>query len=290
MIVDAFYRLVEEAAGQGWLPGPFAHRFMLRALLAGLLLAPLLGALSPVVMVHRLAFFSSALGNAALTGVALGIALGEPASAPWAGMFGFSLLAALAMTWVRHHSGLPADTVVGVFLALTLGLGVCLLALATRRFDIHQVEGAMFGNILILGDGDLVLALGVAVLAWGWLVARGNRVLVAGIDPALARARGIDPRRLDYQLMAVLAVVLVASLHLVGFLLVEGLVLVPAAAARNLTTTHRGQVAASVAIALLATEGGILLSYLLPVPSGAAITLLLAALFFLTLLPSRRSP
>src|SRR5438874_5299798 len=98
----------------------FEYPFISRGLLAVLLLAPLLGGMSHLVVARRLAFFSSALGQAALTGLSIGIVLGEPLDAPYAGIIGFSLLAALAMVFVKRRTSLPPDSLIGGFLALPL--------------------------------------------------------------------------------------------------------------------------------------------------------------------------
>ena len=89
--------------------------------------------------------------------------LGEPLNAAYGGIFGFCFLSALAMVYVKRHAALPPDTLVGVFLAMTLGLGICLLVAVTKRFNIHQVEAVMFGSLLTVTDADLALLLGVGV-------------------------------------------------------------------------------------------------------------------------------
>ena len=118
----------------------------------------MLGGLSHLVVTRRMAFFSAALGQAALTGVAIGLLLGEPLNAPYGGMFGFCLLATLAMVFVKRHATLPPDTLIGVFHALTLGLGLCLLVRVTRQFNVHQVESVLFGSLLTVTDADLAAA------------------------------------------------------------------------------------------------------------------------------------
>ena len=124
------------------------------------LLAPLLGGISHLVVARRLSFFSAALGQAALTGLTIGMLLGEPLNAAYGGIFGFCLLSALAMVYVKRHAALPPDTLVGVFLSLTLGLGICLLVAVTKRFNIHQIEAVMFGSLLTVTDLDLALLAG----------------------------------------------------------------------------------------------------------------------------------
>ena len=158
---DRFYAWIGGLAQRGLLPSDFQYPFLVRGFLCVLVLAPILGGVSHLVVTRRMAFFSAALGQAAITGVALGLLLGEPLNAPYGGMFGFCLLSTLAMVYVKRHATLPPDTLIGVFHALTLGLGLCLLVALTRQFNVHQVESVLFGSLLTVTDGDLALLLAV---------------------------------------------------------------------------------------------------------------------------------
>ncbi len=120
--MSAFYEWLAALARAGKLPSIFEYPFFARGLIAVLLMAPLLGGLSHVVVARRLAFLSTALGQAALTGLTIGIVLGEPLNAPYGGIFGFCSLAALAMVYIKRHSALPNDTLIGVFLSFLLAV------------------------------------------------------------------------------------------------------------------------------------------------------------------------
>jgi zinc transport system permease protein len=281
--MEQLYAFLARQAAAGHLPEAFGYAFVVRGLLAVLVLAPLLGGLSHLVVARRLAFFSSALGQAALTGLTLGVVLGEPLIAPYGGIFGFCLLSALAMVYVRRRSALPPDTLVGVFLSLTLGLGICLLVAVTKRFNIHQIEAVMFGSLLTVTDGDLLLLalLGALVLALTAILY--NRFALDSLDPALARAAGLPTDLLEYLFVVLLTAAIVVSLKIIGALLVEALVVVPAAAARNLARTTRSMLVGSVLAALLAGEGGMLASAKFAVPSGGAVVLGLGVVFLITL-------
>ena len=148
----------------------------------------MLGGLSHLVVTRRMAFFSAALGQAAITGVCVGLLLGEPLNAPYGGMFGFCLLSTLAMVCTSSAmSTLPPDTLIGVFHALTLGLGLCLLVAVTRQFNVHQVESVLFGSLLTVTDTDLVLLVGGAV--------SDRAAVVPPLQPAAARQPQSAARR-----------------------------------------------------------------------------------------------
>jgi zinc transport system permease protein len=281
--MTSFYNWIGGLAQQGVLPSDFQYPFLVRGVLCVLVLAPILGGVSHLVVTRRMAFFSAALGQAAITGVALGLLLGEPLNAPYGGMFGFCLLSTLAMVYVKRHATLPPDTLIGVFHALTLGLGLCLLVALTRQFNVHQVESVLFGSLLTVTDADLLLLTAVGIVVIVLLVRNYNSLLLDSLSPPLARVSGADPAYLEYFFALLLTLSIVVSLKIIGALLVEALVVVPAAAARNVARGTRAYLVWSVAIAFLAGAGGLGVSTRFLVPTGGAVVLAVTALFFLTL-------
>ncbi len=265
------------------LPASFRYPFVARGVVAILFLAPLLGGLSHLVVARRLAFASTTLGQAALTGLTIGVAVGQPLDQTYSAILGFCLAVALVMVFVKRHAALPPDTVIGVFLAFTLGLGICLLVAATRNFNIHQIESIMFGSVLTLTDRDLLLLLVLGAVVAALLAWRYNQLLADSLSPPIAGAGGAPTVALEYAFVVLLTVAITVALKVIGALLVEAMVVVPAAAARNLARSTRGYVAWSIAIAAFAGLLGLVISTLWRVPSGGAIVLALSACFFLTL-------
>jgi zinc transport system permease protein len=281
--VTALYDWLAAQSAAGRIPAMFSYAFAVRGMLAVLLLAPLLGGMSHLVVARRLALFSAALGQAALTGLALGLALGEPLAAPTGGILGFCLASAVLMVFVRRHGPLTSDTLIGVFLSMTLGLGICLLVAVTKRFNIHQIEAVMFGSILTVTDSDL-LALLVVGAAVGALVLRHyNHFVLDGLNSALGRLAGADAAKLEYGFAVLLTIAIVVSLKVTGALLVEALLVIPAAAGRNLARSLRSYLVWSALVAVVAGEAGIAVSTRWEVPSGGAVVLALSALFVITL-------
>lgn len=281
--MTGFYESLAAMAERGTLPQVFQYAFFVRGLLSVLLLAPLLGGLSHVVVARRLSFFSAALGQAALTGLTIGLLLGEPLNGAYGGIFGFCALSALAMVYVKRHAALPTDTLVGVFLSMTLGLGICLLVAVTKRFNIHQVEAVMFGSLLTVTDFDLLLLLLIGIAAVAVLVWIYNGLLLDSLDPAVAHASGVKSTLIEYVFVLLLTAAIVVSLKVIGALLIEAMVVVPAAAARNLARTTRSYLFFSILAALIAGVGGLFVSSRFLVPSGGAVVLAMSAMFFLTL-------
>jgi zinc transport system permease protein len=259
------------------------YPFVARGIVAILLLAPLLGGLSHLVVARRLAFFSTTLGQAALTGLVIGVAVGQPLDDTYASILGFCLLVAIVMVYVRRQATLPPDTVIGVFMAFTLGLGICLLVAATRRFNIHQIEAVMFGSVLTLTDHDLVLVLVLGALLGCATALAYNAILADSLSPPIARARRVPTTAIDYGFVVIVTIAITVSLKVIGALLVEAMVVVPAAAARNLARSTRGYLIWSMVIALVAGLGGLVISTVWRVPTGGAIVLALSICFFITL-------
>lgn len=158
--MDWLRQLAISGVEAGWLSDSFMYAFMVNALVAALLLGPLLGGLGTLVIAKRLAFFSEAVGHAALTGIAIGVLLGEPPENPIIGLFSFCMIFALLLHFVRNRTNVPYDTLVGVFLALALAVGAALLMYVARKINIHMLENVLFGSILTVTDQDLAILAG----------------------------------------------------------------------------------------------------------------------------------
>lgn len=282
--MEPIYTLFKGWAAAGYLPSIFEHAFMIRGLLAALIIGPLLGAVGTVVVTKKLSFFTQTIGNAAMSGVAIGLLLGEPADGTYAGLYGFCLIVALLMTFFRNRTRLANDTIIGVALAQTLGLGIILMIVVTSQFNIHQVEGILFGSLITLNDNDLI-ALAVTALVAGLVFACNfNKFMLASFNRTLAKARGLSPVWLEYVFVVLMTVVVVSSLKLIGSLLVLVLIVVPAAGAQLLASNLRRFVWLSVLFSTISTVLGLVLSGILPVPSGAVIALVSSSLFYAALL------
>ena len=286
MSYEAFRLLVQGWASAGYLPEVLAYGFVVNALLAGLLIGPVLGGLGTLVVVKRFAFFSEAVGHAALTGVAIGILLGEPYTGPYGSLFGYCLLFGILLNFLRNRTGLSPDTLIGVFLSVSLALGASLLLMLAGKINVHILENVLFGSVLTVSGQDLVVLGIVAVLVLALAVPLYNRIMLASFNPQLAAVRGVAVKTLDYLFVVLVTLVTVASVKVIGAILVGALLVIPAAAARLVSQSLKGFFFLSVLIATLSTLLGILLPIVfdLPVPSGAAIILVAGICFALAAL------
>ncbi|MEG1039177.1 MAG: metal ABC transporter permease [Pseudomonas sp.] len=278
--------LIQGWASAGYLPEALAYGFVVNALLAGLMIGPVLGGLGTLVVVKRFAFFSEAVGHAALTGVAIGILLGEPYTGPYGSLFGYCLLFGILLNFLRNRTGLSPDTLIGVFLSVSLALGASLLLMLAGKINVHILENVLFGSVLTVSGQDLLVLGIVGTLVLALALPLYNRIMLASFNPQLAAVRGVAVKSLDYLFVVLVTLVTVAAVKVIGAILVGALLVIPAAAARLISQSLKGFFWASVLIATLSTLVGILLPIVfdLPVPSGAAIILVAGCCFALAAL------
>ena len=249
--------------------------FMKNALLAILLMAPLFGILSTMVVTGRMSFFSDALGHSAFTGIAIGCICGIAAPI-WAAVL-FAILFSLLFSFVRSRSGQAADTLIGVFSSAAVALGIFVATLGGGSFT--KYNQYLIGDILSITPGEIgVLALVLVAVAVLWVLF-SNRLALTVVHPQLASSRGI-PTALSNTLFSVaIAVVVTLTISSVGLLILNSLLVLPGASARNVARNMRQYHVFSIVFALLAGITGLVASYYLGSSTGAAISLALALIF-----------
>ena len=252
--------------------------FMRNALLALLLMAPLFGLLSTMIVTGRMSFFSDALGHSAFTGIALGCIFGM--TMPIYAAVIFSVLFALLFSFVRSRSNQAADTLIGVFSSSAVALGIFVATLGGGSFT--KYNKYLIGDILSVIPAEIgLLALVLLIVLIFWVLSV-NRLTLTAIHPQLASSRGI-PVGLSQTLFTVaIAVVVTLTISSVGLLILNSLLVLPGAAARNVAKNLKQYHGFSVLFALLAGLGGLAVSYYSGCSAGAAISLLLALIFAVT--------
>jgi ABC-type Mn2+/Zn2+ transport system permease subunit len=231
-----------------------------------------------------MAFIGVGISHSAFGGVALGFLLGvDPL---WTGI-GFAVLVALAIEWAQSRGHLEEDAAIGILFAASMAAGVVFLHLS-RTYNV-DVFGFLFGNILAIGERQVIQILAVALAVLAVLAAFFKELVFLSFDEEMAWVSGVPVKALRYVFLIVMALVIIISIYLVGIILVSALLVIPGAVARNLTRHIKGMVAVSMGAAASAAVGGLLVSSVLDWPSGATIVLLLALGFFVSsLLPGRR--
>ncbi|MBX7103093.1 MAG: metal ABC transporter permease [Gemmataceae bacterium] len=289
-----------------WLQAPFA----IRALVMAILVAIACGSVGGLVVGSRMAFFSDALAHCAFAGVTLGMLLSlagnDPERDQWMVplvMVVFGIIVGVAIAFVRENTSLASDTVIGVFFAFAVGFGGMLLS-TLRRSTFLDPEKFLFGSILFVTETDilvlsLMLVFLAGVLAWSY-----NFIVFSSFSPSLARSRGIKVRLLNFLFIALLALIVNLCLRAVGALLINAMLVVPAATAANLGRSARGMFWWTMLAALSASIGGLWISSTVSIPVGrgdpiqlgpsGTIVVLSVVMFFCSLtmriLRDRRAP
>jgi zinc transport system permease protein len=284
MSAEAFL-LPVYAAMERLLPFPFAEPlFMKRAILAMALVAPAAAAVGVPLVHFRMAFFSDAIGHSAFTGIALGLLLGVH---PLFTTIAFGLFVAYAIIAVKGRTGLSSDTVIGVFFSTIIALGITVIS--ARKGLIRNLQGFLYGDLLSVTDAEVLWMAGLLLGAGIYLYVAFNRILLIGTNEGLARTLGVPVRALEISFALIVALVVTTAIRAVGILLVTAMLVIPAAAARNVA---RGIVPAfwiAVALSMASGLSGIALSYRLDTATGATVVLVAAAGFAVTALVRLRS-
>jgi zinc transport system permease protein len=271
-MLDLWYQLLSA------MPFGFVeHTFMKNALLAVLLAMPLFGVIGTMVVSNRMAFFSDSIGHGAFTGIAIGAIVGV--FKPVLSTILFSVVFAMAITFIKNKSRTSTDTVIGVFSSTAIALG---LVLMSQGKSFNKFSAYLVGDLLSITPFEIgmLCVVFIAVIAV-WLV-YFNKLLIISINPSLAASRGMNTLGVEMVFSAVIAVVVAISIQWVGILIINSMLVLPAAAARNVTTNVRDYHAVSVVLALFAGISGLILSYYYNTITGATIVLIAAMMFFVT--------
>ena len=267
-----------------WLPfewaAPDSMLFMKHALLAILVVTPLFGLLSTMVVESRMAFFSDALGHSAFTGMAIGAICGL--ADPVGGAVVFAIVIAFLFTLVRQKTRMASDTAISVFSSAAVALGIFISTLGGQSFT--KFNSLLIGDILSVSPAEIGLLAIILLLVVVLWATSFNQMMLSSVHQALADSRGIQVVWKNFLFTAAIAAVVTITMSWVGLLVINSLLVLPAAAARNLARNLHQYHLISVLGGLVCGIGGLMVSYYLGASTGASITVLLALWFFLSLL------
>ncbi|WP_069998323.1 metal ABC transporter permease [Cellulosilyticum sp. I15G10I2] len=255
------------------------YTFMKNALLGILLVTPMFGLLGTMVINNKMAFFSDALGHSALTGIALGVmwGIGNPI---WS-MLAFSIFLTIAILKVKNANTASIDTVIGVFSSTAVALGIVILS---YKGGFAKYSYYLIGDLLSITVQDIVLlsiTFLVIILLWTSVF---NKLFLVSLNPSLARSRGISVHVWEHVFALTIAVIVTLSIKWVGTMIISSMLILPAAAARNITYNVKNYTFLSIGIAVFSGLSGLIVSYFLGAATGATIVLILGILFAVTYL------
>ncbi len=250
--------------------------FMRNAFLAGIVLGVVLAVVSFFVVLRRYSFIGVGVSHSAFGGVALGALLGI---SPTLTALFFAVIVANAIGYVGRQERLSTDTAIGIFFALAMALGVIFIGLSDKYNT--DLFGYLFGNILAITGTDLlvVTVLGAVVLFSCYIFFK--ELLFTAFDSEVALVSGMPVVFLDHFFLTVLAVSIVISIKIVGIVLVSALLVIPGAAASQVTVRYVPMIAISIAVAVISATGGLIISYYADLASGATIVTFASLIFFI---------
>jgi len=255
-----------------------AYGFMQRALLTALLVGILCSTVSFFVVLKRLSFLGAGISHTALGGIALGLVLGVD---PVLTGSIFAVGTAMSTGYISRIGKISEDTVIGIFYASGMAFGIALIS--TFKGYYPELFALLFGNILSVSESDLLLMTIVLVLVLLFVILFFRELLAICFDQEMAEAGGLPVGPLYMGLLAAMGLTVMVSIQMAGVVLVAALIVVPGAAAYQICNNYRSMLALSLAIGLIGSFGGLFFSYFYPVPPGAAIVLILAAIFSITM-------
>lgn len=273
-MLDWWYIAVDFLLPFHWM----SHIFMKNALLAVLLVTPLFGMLGTMVVSSRMAFFSDALGHGAFTGIALGALMGmmQPI---WAATV-FSVIFAIIITIIKNKSKSSTDTIIGVFSSTAIAAGLVILSYGG---SFNKYSSYLIGDLLSITPSEILMLLcafaGVILL---WMISF-NKILLVSLNQSLAASKGINTLLVEIVFTSVIAIIVTITIQWVGLLIINSLLVLPAAAARNVTHNVRQYHFVSILTAIVSGITGLALSYYWNTATGATIVLVAAVFFFITL-------
>lgn len=272
-MLDVWYGIVDIMLPFQWL----GHGFMKNALLTVLLVTPLFGILGTMVVSNRMAFFSDSLGHGVFTGIAIGVLLGNVK--PLLSLVLFSIFFAVLITLVKNKSKASTDTIIGVFSSTAIAIGLIIMS---RGGSFNKFSSYLIGDLLSITPSEIGMLLLVFIgilLLWTTIF---NKLLLISIHPSLAASRGINTLWVEILFSSALAVVVAISIQWVGLLIINSMLVLPAAAARNITVNVRQYHFFSILFAVVSGVTGLILSYYWNTATGATIVMIAALIFFLT--------
>jgi zinc transport system permease protein len=273
-MLDWWYIAVDFLLPFHWM----SHIFMKNALLAILLVTPLFGMLGTMVVSNRMAFFSDALGHGAFTGIALGALLGivQPI---WAATV-FSVFFAIIITLIKNKSKSSTDTIIGVFSSTAVAAGLVILSYGG---SFNKYSSYLIGDLLSITPAEIIMLLGAFTgITLLWMLGF-NKILLVSLNQSLAASKGVNTLLVEIMFTSVIAIIVTITIQWVGLLIINSLLVLPAAAARNITQNVRQYHFVSILIAIVSGIIGLVLSYYWNTATGATIVLVAAVLFFIAL-------
>lgn len=254
------------------------YEFMRNALVAIILISPIFAILGTMIVNNKMAFFSDALGHSALTGIAIGSIIGI--SDLNIGMIIFAIGFALLLNFVKNKTSNGADTIISVFSSIAIALG---LAILSQTGGFNHYSSYLVGDILSITEKEILYVFIIAIIVLVFWYFAFNKLHLISINKTLAKSKGIKIKKLDNIFAILIAIVVMVSIRWIGILLINSLLILPAASSRNIAKNMRWYHLYAVIFSLFAGIAGLISSYYFNIPTGPMIVLISGGIYFITI-------
>lgn len=276
--MEIIYSVMESILPFSWVE----YTFMKNALLAIILVAPLFGLVGTMIVNNKMSFFSDAMGHCTLTGIAIGVMLGVENYA--VSMLAFAILFAIGIASIIESDVSSSDTIIGVFSSAGIAVGIVILS-ANGGFS--KYSGYLVGDILSITKNEiLLLAIIFLVVISVWIFSF-NKLMLASLNADMAKSKRINVKLYKNLFAVLIALIVTVSIKWVGMLIINSLLVLPAAAAKNIVKSMRAYHIVSMLFSLFSGICGLVLSYYMGTSAGATIVLISSIIFFGTFFINR---
>lgn len=272
--MNTIYNIMEAILPFPWIN----YDFMKNALLAILIITPLFGILGTMIVNKRMAFFSDALGHSALTGVALGTIFGITDTN--LSMIIFAVFFALFLNKIKRRKTVSTDTVISVFASLSMAIGLVILS---KGGNFSKYSALLVGDILSITIKEIGLLLVIFIITIVFWILCFNRLLAISVNESLAKSKNININLMEDLFGILIAVIVMSSVKWVGILIINALLILPAAASRNMSSNVREYHLFSIIISVFSGITGLIISYYIGTATGPTIVIIASVIFFVTL-------
>ncbi len=271
--MDKIYNIIEILLPFSWT----SYDFMKNAILAVLIITPLFGILGTMIVNNRMAFFSDALGHSAITGVAIGVIFGITNTN--ISMLLFAIVFAVFLNKIKRRKTVSTDTVISVFASLSMAIGLVILS---RGGEFAKYSALLVGDILSISVQEILMLFIILILTLLFWLFGFNRLYAVSVNESLARSKNIRAGLMEDLFSIIIAMIVMASVKWVGILIINALLILPAAASRNMSSNVREYHLFSVMISVFSGITGLIMSFYLGTATGPTIVIISTILFFVT--------
>lgn len=254
------------------------YDFMKNAFIAILIITPLFGMLGTMIVNNNMAFFSDALGHSALTGIAVGVLCGLTDTN--ISMVIFAVIFAVCLNFIKERRTASTDTVISVFSSLSTALGLVILSMGG---NFSKYSSLLVGDVLSITPKEILFLVIIFVVTMVFWAMCFNKLIVVSMNESLAASRHINVRLINNLFAVLIALIVMLSIKWVGILIINALLILPAASARNLAENTREYTVFAVLISMFSGILGLIMSYVVNTATGPTIVIISAVIFFMTL-------